>query len=299
MSVETPTGLPENLRMGCPVWAHNPWVGNFFTSDAKRPDFLPQYGSVFNTVEGNSSFYGLPSEKTVQRWREEMPEGFEFCFKFPRIVSHDLLLIHAERETAEFLARLEPLRGNLGPFFLQLPIHFEPQHLKNLVTFLDRLPSDNNYAVEVRNPVFFQGGIEEKELNAQLSEKGIDRVIFDTRALFNGKASDDDTENAQRRKPNLPVAFQATAQRPFVRFVGHPNQRITDDALKDWVKPVLEWMQEGRTPYFFTHMPDDMAAPALARRFQKLLIDAGCPFEAPAWPFELEPPRPEQMDLFS
>ena len=299
MSTDDSVGLPKNLRMGCPVWAHNPWVGNFFTTDAKRPDFLPQYGSVFNTVEGNSSFYGLPSASTVHRWCDEVPPGFEFCFKFPRIVSHDLLLIHAERETAEFLARLAPLKENLGPFFLQLPVHFEPKHLKNLGAYLDRLPSDYKYAVEVRHMAFFEGGLEENEFNSLLTEKGMDRVVFDTRALHKGKAQDEDTENAQRRKPNLPVKFQATGDRPFVRFVGHPNEKITDELLKGWVSPVLDWMEEGKTPYLFTHMPDDLDAPPLARRFQKMLIDEGCQFEIPAWPFELEPPRPEQMNLFA
>lgn len=291
--------LPENLRMGCPVWAHAPWIGNFFTSDARRIDFLSQYGSVFNTVEGNSSFYGLPSIATIQRWKDEVPDGFEFCFKFPRIVSHDLLLKHAERETVEFIGRLSPLGKNLGQFILQLPSHFEPRHLENLSIFLDSLPKEYHYSVEVRNPRFFEAGQEEIDFNHLLSEKGVDRVIFDTRALFKGNASDEDTENAQRRKPNLPVKFIATGSRPFIRFVGHPNEKITQAHLLDWVKPVMDWMEQGLTPHFFCHMPDDLLAPQLARRFQSLLIEAGAPFEAPYWPHELEAPKPEQMDLFS
>lgn len=290
--------MPENLRMGCPVWAHAPWVGHFFTSDARRPDYLPQYGSVFNTVEGNSSFYGLPAKPTIERWSEEAPEGFEFCFKFPRVVSHDLLLRHAERETAEFIERISPLGGNLGPFFLQLPPHFEPRHLPHLSAFLDGLPREYSYAVEVRNDRFFEGRQEKIDFHTLLAERGADRVIFDTRALFRGQSVDEDTENARRRKPNFPVEFHATAHKPFVRFVGHPDEGLTDRVLKEWVEPVLGWMQEGRTPYFFTHMPDDLLAPALARRFQHMLIEAGADFEPPAWPFELEPPRPEQMDLF-
>ncbi len=127
----------------------------------------------------------------------------------------------------------------------------------------------------------------------------MDRVVFDTRALFKGNASDEDTENAQRRKPNLPVKFIATGSRPFVRFVGHPNEKITQAHLEDWVKPVMDWMEQGLTPHFFCHMPDDLLAPQLARIFQTLLIEAGAPFKAPAWPIELEAPKPKQMDLFS
>ncbi len=299
MSTDLKAELPKHLRMGCPVWAHAPWIGHFFTSDARRMDFLTQYASVFNTVEGNSSFYGLPSSSTIQRWKDEVPTGFEFCFKFPRIVSHDLLLKHAERETVEFIERLSPLGQHLGQFFLQLPSHFEPRHMESLSTYLDSLPSEYHYSVEVRNPKFFENGQVEIDFNNLLSEKGVDRVIFDTRALFKGSASDEDTENAQRRKPKLPVKFLATASRPFVRFVGHPNEKITHAYLKDWVKPVLDWIEQGFTPHFFCHMPDDQLAPHLARRFQTLLIESGAPFEVPKWPIELEAPKPEQMNLFS
>lgn len=289
----------EQLRLGCPVWAHTPWVGNFFTSDAKRSDYLSQYGSVFRTVEGNSSFYGLPSSETVRRWCAEVAPGFEFCFKFPRVVSHDLLLNHAEKETLEFIKRVEPLGEHLGPFFLQLPSHFEPRHLENLLSFLKRLPRDRKFAVEVRNPRFFSGKIEEMEFNQALTDLNVDRVIFDTRALFAAKAEDEATEGAQRRKPQLPVSHVNTASRPFVRFVGHPNRELTVRYLQEWVEPVMRWLDQGWEPYFFTHMPDDLQAPHLGRQFMQLLMSAGLEIDIPKWPFELEPELPEQMDLFA
>ena len=288
---------PERLKLGCPVWAHAPWAGHFFTSDAKRSDYLQQYGSVFNTVEGNASFYGLPSTETIQRWKQEVVEGFEFCFKFPRVVSHDLMLRNAEKETSEFIQRLEPLGEHLGPFFLQLPMHFDPRHLSHLVTFLKTLPSDFTYAVEVRNDRFFEGGPAERELNDSLSKLGVDRVIFDTRALFAGKAIDEATKVAQGKKPQLPVHKEATGSRPFIRFVGHHDVETTSPFLQEWVEPVLDWLERGFSPYFFTHMPDDLHAPGLGRHFLRLLMEAGLNVTIPQWPAELEPPRPKQMDL--
>ena len=50
---------------------------------------MPQYASVFDTAEGNATFYGLPSAETVARWAAEAPETFRFCLKFPRVVTHD------------------------------------------------------------------------------------------------------------------------------------------------------------------------------------------------------------------
>jgi len=288
----------ERLRMGCPVWAHKSWVGSFFTTDAKRSDYLPQYGSVFKAVEGNSSFYGLPAADTIKRWGEEVVPGFEFWFKFPRIVSHDLLLRNAEKETVEFIKRVEPLGSYLGSFFLQLPSHFEPRHLEYLVDFLKRLPTDYNFSVEVRNPRFFDGKNDACDFDQALSDLGVDRVIFDTRALFAAKPEDEDTEDAQRRKHQLPVYKTATGSRPFVRFVGHPKNGVTEKYLQEWVDPVLQWLDQGLQPYFFVHMPDDHYAPQLGRRFSQLLAEAGLDIHIPKWSFELEPPEPEQMKLF-
>ena len=90
----------KGYYLGCSIWGNKDWVGELFTKDAKTKDFLQQYASVFNTVEGNTTFYGLPSEATVARWREETSEGFRFAFKFSRAISHEKRLVNAELETA-------------------------------------------------------------------------------------------------------------------------------------------------------------------------------------------------------
>ncbi|MDP6051149.1 MAG: DUF72 domain-containing protein [Candidatus Latescibacteria bacterium] len=66
----------------CPIWGNKDWVGELFTRDAKPKDFLAQYTSVFNTVEGNTTFCGLPSEATIARWRQDTPEGFRLHSNF-------------------------------------------------------------------------------------------------------------------------------------------------------------------------------------------------------------------------
>ena len=93
-------GMIKGYYLGCSIWGNKDWVGELFTKDAKTKDFLQQYASVFNTVEGNTTFYGLPSEATVARWREETSEGFRFAFKFSRAISHEKRLVNAELETA-------------------------------------------------------------------------------------------------------------------------------------------------------------------------------------------------------
>ena len=285
--------------LGCPVWAHAPWRGTFFTAEARREEFLPQYASVFPTAEGNTTFYGLPSAETVARWAEEAPAHFRFCFKFPRAISHDCQLVGAEAETRRFFERLAPLADRCGPFFLQLHGSFGAGRLDVLRRYLAALPPEFSYAVEVRHADFFDGGAGERALDGLLGERGVNRVNFDTRGLFAATARDAATLDAQRRKPRVPFRSTATARQPFVRLVADPDLANNDAVLGEWAAIVARWIGEGRTPYFFTHHPDDAGAPALARRFHAqlhaLAPAVGAP---PLWPGERAPRAAAQLDLF-
>ncbi len=106
----------DNYFLGCPIWANKEWVGEFFTKSAKPKDFLSQYSQVFNSVEGNTTFYGLPKVETVLKWKDETPPDFRFSFKFPQIISHIRMLLNAEQETFGFFKRLETLNERLGCF---------------------------------------------------------------------------------------------------------------------------------------------------------------------------------------
>ena len=247
------------------MWAHAPWRGTFFTREARREDFLPQYAGVFDTSEGNSTFYGLPTRETVARWAAEAPATFRFCLKFPRAITHDLQLVGAAAATAEFLDRTAPLGERLGPFFLQLHASFGPAR--------------------------------RRDLEALLADCGVERVNFDTRGLFASAATDEFTRDAQRKKPRVQLRTTALTPRPFVRFVGDPEIARNAAILDAWADTVARWLTEGRSPYFFTHHPDDAWAPALARDFQRRVRARTPAVPEPAeWPAERERP-PEQLSL--
>lgn len=284
--------------LGCPIWAQKGWVGELFTREARAGDFLAQYASVFNTVEGNTTFYGMPTESTVARWREETPPHFRFCFKLPRVISHDKRLVGAEAESDYFFERLAPLGERLGPFFLQLPPSFSADELPALADYLRALPRTFRYAVEVRHPDFFDAGLQEAALDTLLGELDIDRACFDTRALHAAPPLDEATREAQRKKPALPVRFTATAATPFIRYVAHPEIETNDGWLAEWVAQLSQWLDEGRTPYFFMHAPDDFYAPRLARRFHSLLAQQSPVGTMPTWPADSEEPPLEQLRLF-
>lgn len=261
----------ERYSLGLPMWAFKAWTGELFTAGAGPKDFLAQYVSVFNAVEGNTTFYGLPGAETVERWVAETPAGFEFCCKFPRVITHDGELRGVSEPTRAFLALLERLGDRAGPALVQLPPHFGPSKLSLLGHYLAGLPRCFRYAVEVRHGGFFDRGPAEAALKRCLEGVGAEWAIMDTRMLMATTKDDDHTREMQRRKPRLPVRRVALGAHPFVRIVNGDDEEQSDPLLRAWAEVTAEWVNEGRRPYVFVHSADDFYSPGLARRFHRHL----------------------------
>lgn len=268
--------------LGCPGWGVKTWVGRLFPSGTRPTELLERYARVFNTVEGNTTFYALPSPETVARWRDQVPAGFRFCFKFPRAITHDKLLVDCAAEVATFLDRVAPLGDKLGTLFLQLPPRFEGAQLPRLRAFLAALPSGPGYAVELRHEAFFREGPEQAEVLGLLRERRVDLVTMDARGLHAGTSLA--VADVRARKPNLPVLVRATADRPIVRCVPHEHFDAARPFVEPWAAQIARWIGEGKRPYFFMHAPDDTFAPENAYAFHAMvrrLLDVG---ELPPWP---------------
>jgi uncharacterized protein YecE (DUF72 family) len=268
--------------LGCPGWGVKTWVGRLFPTGTRPTEFLERYARVFNTVEGNTTFYALPTPDIVERWRDQVPAEFRFCFKFPREVSHDKLLIDCAPEVERFLDRVAPLGDKLGTLFLQLPPRFDGTLVPRLRGFLAGLPAGFSYAVELRHEVFFRDGPEQTEVLAVLRERGVDLVTMDTRGLHAGRSLA--LADVRARKPSLPVLVRTTGDRPIVRCVPHEQLDAARRFVEPWAAQIARWIGEARRPYFFMHAPDDTFAPENAYAFHAMVrrqLDVG---ELPAWP---------------
>jgi len=273
-----------SLFLGCPRWGLKEWVGNFFPAKTQARDFLTLYSRRLNTVEGNTTFYAIPNLETVERWRAATPPGFKFCLKFPKVISHQRQLRGAEAETRSFLEALERLGDRCGPSFLQLSPKFDGHQLPTLTTYLDSLPRDFHYAVEVRHPDFFADPAE-AALDEVLRRRGVARVLFDVRGLRGAAPDDEAVVVAQQRKPNVPIRFTRTAPFAFVRFIADPDLAANTSLLDDWAKRVAGWLAVGDAAhvYFFLHSPDDIQAPLLARDFHARVATRQPLPPLPAW----------------
>jgi uncharacterized protein YecE (DUF72 family) len=276
--------------LGCPSWGMKTWVGRLFPEGTKQADFLARYATVFNAVEGNTTFYALPKADSVARWNAETPQGFRFCFKFPKKVTHEKLLKDAGDYVSGFLKRIEPLGDKLGTLTLQLPPRFGPKQLDRLGDFLRALPQGFRYAVELRHPTFFAAGDEDRAAAELLAELAVDAVVLDARGLHAG--DDPALAEVRERKPNLPVVMRATGPQPIVRFVPHEDFEAGRRFLAPWLEQLPAWIAEGRKPYFFMHAPDDTFAPENAYRFHRLLAEHADVGELTPWPGR------EQLPLF-
>jgi uncharacterized protein YecE (DUF72 family) len=156
------------LHFGTSSFSSTDWVGPFYPEGTKPAGFLKYYSGVFRSVEIDSTYYAVPSENTINGWRDKIPDNFIIAAKFPRSIVHagkgsqpdtrhllnpDLTYKRRDR----FINLLSRLGKNLGPLLLQFPYFSKSAfaHKEIFFELLDRflndLPADFKYAVEIRN----------------------------------------------------------------------------------------------------------------------------------------------------
>jgi len=143
-------------------------VGPFYPPGTKAADYLASYAEHFDTVEVDSTYYGVPAATTVERWRDRTPDHFLLSAKFPRAIVHAGKGARPDRSSIlvpeltnpvrdAFLETMSRMGEKLGPLVLQFPflgkdVFPDPQEfLDRLDRFLGDLPRNFHYAVEVRN----------------------------------------------------------------------------------------------------------------------------------------------------
>lgn len=272
-----------------PFWGHEPWQGSLYARDSRPSEFLRQYARVFDAVEGNTTFYAVPSPRTVERWRREAPADFRFCFKLPRAITHEARLHDAVDEAERFIDRLGPLHDRLGPLMIQLPPDFGPDALPRLEEFLGGLPGGLRYAVELRDRALAQDGIPAQMADELLELAGAGRVVMDTRPLRDGPGDHPDILAARHKKPDLPVREAALSEDPIVRIVFHPEPAVNDRWLDRWAGILAGWLREGLSPFVFVHSPSNRESPEIARDLRRRidrLVSVGPMPDWPDWPGE-------------
>ncbi len=286
-----------DFRIGCAVWAYKEWLGDFYPTGSRATNFLRLYGERMTCVEGNTTFYSIPTADTVQRWADNTPDTFRFCPKLPRTVTHDGALMPQLPKALDFLQLMQGLGPRLGPIFAQLPPRYSPASFTDLAQFVNNWPhQDNPLAVEVRHLDWF-GAPQSDRLNALFKKFSVSRVLLDSRPIFTWSHPADNPQlHSERKKPQVPLLPVTTAPFVLVRYISHPELDRNRDFLAGWVQQVGEWLGQGLSVYFFVHCPQEQKSPAIARYFQTQLEQAG--IDVPPLPWSLIKAPPQQLGLF-
>ena len=85
-----------HFRIGCQSWGYDDWItpagGDyiFYPTGTKRTEMLFFYSRVFDTIEIDSTLYGMPASTTLEKWYRETPDNFIFSLKFPREITQEM-----------------------------------------------------------------------------------------------------------------------------------------------------------------------------------------------------------------
>ena len=234
------------IYLGCSKWGKKEWVGKIYPKGTKETDFPDQYMHHFNTVELNATHYKIYGADVIEKWGARAKgKHFKFCPKVLQSISHYSSLVNADAQTTAFLEGVLAFQDHLGPIFLQLSERFSPNRRDNLYKYLESLPRDLQFFLEVRSPEWFSDLTIRKELFDTLHKLKVGAVITDT---------------AGRRDcchMHLPVP------KAFIRYVGNGAHPTDYTRIDDWMNRIHYWLKHGlKELFFFIH--DNAFSPEVA-----------------------------------
>ena len=155
---------------------------------------------------------------------------------------------------------------------IQLPGSFGPDDLPVLAAFLDAVPASFAWSVEVRTSRSMPGDAE-RPLNDLLHQRAVDRVVLDSRPVFDGPREDAGRDRCLGEEAASPGACRRNGEQPIVRFIGQTDADANPPYWTKWVDTVVRWLDQGRRPIVFLHTPDNLVSLELCRRFHAEVVD--------------------------
>jgi len=237
-----------DLFIGTQGFSFHDWVGSFYPLDTLPGRYLELYSRQFRTVEVDSTFYGIPKRATIAGWLRRTPQSFRFAAKFPQAITHQRMLVDCAEITRYFIETMRGLGDKLGPLLLQFSYQFDPDRFDDLVRYLDGLPADLRFAVEIRNRDWY-----DTDICAMLRARGVALVLHD---LY-----------------YMPRREDITADFVYMRWLGRRADlkrfdRIQLDRRDEeewWAERVSRFLDQGLTVfgYFNNHWAGHSPASAL------------------------------------
>lgn len=268
------------IYVGCAKWGRTEWVGKIYPPGTKEAQFLDHYVEHYNSIELNATHYKIYPSPSIRKWADK-PAGkdFLFCPKVPQSISHYSSFVDIEDKTNAFLEGVYAFGTHLGPIFLQVSDRFSSKRKEALLKYLESLPKDLQFFLEVRNPDWFSDKDQTQALLKMLRNVNAGFIITDT---------------AGRRDC---VHMYLTVPKAFIRFVGNSLDPSDYVRIDDWVHRIKYWLDNGlKELYFFMHMHDETYSPELSSYLvQKLNAQCGLSLKEPLFISNLPSDKPEKV----
>jgi uncharacterized protein YecE (DUF72 family) len=296
---ELPPAPDRRILIGTSGYSFADWVGPFYPRGTRPSDFLAYYARHFDAVEVNSTYYGIPDPRVLERMERKTPPGFRFFVKLNQAMTHERVLEPARLR--EFRAAIAPLKaaGKYEGLLAQFPWGFRrtPANESHLSALRGALPEEPLF-VEFRHDSWAGADLGDFLRSRQLGFCAVDEPALpglmpplvlvtgeDAYVRFHGR----NARNWWRGSP--PTAAVAGTVRPSAapppdRAPAPGARPVSGDRydhdysageLAEWVHRVRELAELARRTYLFFNNCHAGQAARSAKLMQQLLRQQNLP----------------------
>ncbi len=212
-----------------------PGIKSSFPEEFQSGSRLHYYGSLFNTIEINSSFYKIPLPATFEKWTTEVPDNFKFTVKVWRGITHAKKLEYALADIDFFMHAANHLGEKKGCLLLQFPAGITSEYAKvveEILQQLDQLNENGQWqlAIELRHISWYKNN-----LYTIFDKYKASLVIHDMPAS------------------KTPTDYQATHS-VYFRFhgpTGNYKGSYTKEFIQEYANRIKNYCQSGKDAYVY------------------------------------------------
>jgi uncharacterized protein YecE (DUF72 family) len=269
------------IKVGTSGFSFKDWKGPVYPQDLKPGDTLRYYEEQlgFDTVEINSTYYALVSDKSFSGMADKTSAGFDFVVKAYRGITHDPFdsrlgenrpsFGKAEDDAKKFVYSIQPLKAvnKLGAVLLQFPVFFHyneesKEYILRCGEWFEGLP----LVIEFRNR----------------SWAGRDTIEFLRKNGMGYCAVDE-----PKLERLMPFVNEVTSGIGYVRFHGRNpnwfnapiteryNYMYSEEELKSFVPELKKISEKAKKTYAFFNNCHAGSAAKNARAIKELLLQTG------------------------
>ncbi len=215
------------IIVGCAGWDYKDWVGPFYPKHLPEEKWLAYYTKFFEFTEINSTFYNLPTQVTVLKWANSVPDNFRFTVKVWQNITHrranhqDLITL--------FLDRMSALKPKLIGYLLQFPPKFKytADHYEEVTQILQPLSAETPVFIEFRHPTWFDPSL-------------LNQFVDGNQAVL-----------VTNYKDNIQPIYLENQSRYYIRLIGDREltsfnriQRNQDQILEEVKRKLSSWERQ-------------------------------------------------------